>query len=148
MKFEPYKPNQGRYARFSVAGALAVLFLFAAWRTVRFVGLGESFALIGLNVPYAVLWGALVFFVLSLFALFFVTGYKSGINKFDHTTALFIDLLIDTEGELKKVSWPSKEEIRRYTIVVIASVIFIGGLVYVVDFVVSYAMSGLNVLPV
>ncbi len=148
MNFTPYKPKQGKYARLSVGAAIGVLLLFAAWRATQFIGLGRSFMLMGVSVPYGAIWGALLFVVFGLVALLFACAYKTGLSSLDKTSAAFVDLLIDTENELKKVSWPGREEIRRYTIVVIVCILVIGGLIYSVDYVVSYTMRSLRVLPI
>ena len=147
MGLTPYKPNQGRYARYAVGAAVAALALFAAWRVTRFVGTGSTFPLIGLNVPYGVLWGAGVFAVIGCLAVLFLCAYRTGRESIDSRTSSFTDLLIDTEGELQKVVWPSSDELRRYTIVVIACILVVGGFIYSVDIVVSYTMRGLGVLP-
>lgn len=39
----------------------------------------------------------------------------------------------ETKAELKKVSWPSKKDVFRHTQVVIASIIFIGLALWLVD---------------
>ncbi|MSR61713.1 MAG: preprotein translocase subunit SecE [Planctomycetes bacterium] len=43
------------------------------------------------------------------------------------------DLLIDTEAELKKVTWPGGQEVWNASIVVIVSVILLGGFLAVAD---------------
>jgi preprotein translocase SecE subunit len=43
------------------------------------------------------------------------------------------DLLIDTEAELKKVTWPKPQEVWNASIVVLVSVVLIGVLLAVAD---------------
>ena len=47
------------------------------------------------------------------------------------------DLLIDTESELKKVTWPTGEEVANSSFVVIVSVLFIMGFLAVADFIIA-----------
>ena len=147
MKLTPYKPKQGRYARYSVGAGAVVLLLFAAWRVVRLLG-GDVFTVMGMNVPYGVIWGGVIFVVFGGVALLFLSGCPLGFQSVDTATSAFVDLLIDTENELQKVSWPGRDELRRYTMVVIACIFILGGLVYSVDMIVSYTMSSLRVLPI
>ncbi len=147
MKLLPYKPRQGKYARYAVAGAIAVLLLFAAWRMTRFIGFGRPFSLLGMSVPHGAIWGAGVFLIMGCLAAVFIGGFRTGWKAFDATTASCVDLLIDTENELQKVAWPGREELRRYTIVVIACTLVIGGLIYSADVIISTTMRSLGVLP-
>jgi len=41
----------------------------------------------------------------------------------------------ETGNEMKKVSWPSREQIQESTVVTIATCLVISGLVFVIDFV-------------
>jgi preprotein translocase SecE subunit len=43
------------------------------------------------------------------------------------------DFLIVTEGELRKVSWPTRRELRRQTIVVVVSMLALGVVIFVAD---------------
>jgi len=45
------------------------------------------------------------------------------------------DLLIDTEGELRKVSWPTMDEVLNTSLVVVVFVIFIGSFLALTDMV-------------
>ncbi|OIJ21603.1 preprotein translocase subunit SecE [Anaerobacillus alkalidiazotrophicus] len=47
------------------------------------------------------------------------------------------DFLRDVVKELKRVSWPSRKELTRYTVVVVATVVFIALFFTVVDFGIS-----------
>ncbi|MBI4574748.1 MAG: preprotein translocase subunit SecE [Planctomycetes bacterium] len=44
------------------------------------------------------------------------------------------DFLIETEGEMKKVSWPTRAEVVGSSVVVIATVMVLGVYMYIVDF--------------
>ena len=51
------------------------------------------------------------------------------------------DFLKDTRKELNNVSWPGRQEVTGTTVVVIASVIFFGFFLYVVDVIVRTGMN-------
>jgi preprotein translocase SecE subunit len=51
------------------------------------------------------------------------------------------DFLKDTRKELNNVSWPGRQEVTGTTSVVIASVIFFGIFLYVVDLIVNKGMK-------
>ena len=57
------------------------------------------------------------------------------------------DFLIATEGEMKKVSWSSKEELIGSTAVVIVTVIILAVLIYVADFIWTFGLVKVGVLP-
>jgi preprotein translocase subunit SecE len=48
-----------------------------------------------------------------------------------------IEFIKDTRKELKNVSWPGRREVTGTTIVVILSVLFFGGFLFLVDIVIS-----------
>lgn len=47
----------------------------------------------------------------------------------------------DTKSELKKVTWPSKEQLKRNTVVIIAFIIMIGLFLFAFDILFSWASS-------
>ena len=59
----------------------------------------------------------------------------------------FADFLIQTEGEMKKVSWSSKAELIGSTAVVIVTVIIMALLIYVADFIWIAGLKLITVLP-
>jgi len=68
------------------------------------------------------IWGGIVFALLGGLTLYFAFFHvKTG------------DLLIDTESEMRKVVWPTREEVRGSTIVVIATTFLLAISLYVID---------------
>ena len=53
----------------------------------------------------------------------------------------FINFLKDVRAEVKKVTWPSRNEVYSTTIVVILATIFFGFYLYVLDIIFSWAIS-------
>ena len=135
FSFGLYKRNQGRIARQATFGALAVIVALGAWRLSATLGLyvsdhpdwAESTQrLLKYFVPLAVL-------VLGLWASFRVVQMPS-----------FADFLISVEGEMNKVSWPSRSELYRATVVVILVVFFLAALLFAYDAVLTWILRILD----
>ncbi len=62
-------------------------------------------------------------------------------------TRKWIDLLIDTEGELRKVSWPTRDDLVNSTTAVLVSIVLLGVFLVGMDYLVSWVMSIVGVLP-
>ena len=92
-----YKPSQGRITRQVTCGVFWVVFALAAWRSYE-------------TVPDD-LWRIIV--PSTIFVVGFWTAYRI-VNY-----ARFADFLIAVEAEMNKVSWPSRGELIRSSIVVI-----------------------------
>ena len=58
-------------------------------------------------------------------------GKKKGGPKKQRVTVS--QFLTEVRAEMKKVTWPTRDEVISYTIVVLITVVLIGGLVYVAD---------------
>jgi preprotein translocase subunit SecE len=58
-------------------------------------------------------------------------GKKKGGPKKQRVT--ISQFLTEVRAEMKKVTWPTRDEVISYTIVVLITVVLIGGLVYVAD---------------
>lgn len=63
------------------------------------------------------------------------------INRFVLNSGKPADFLIDTEFELKKVSWPPKNEYWGASVAVIISVIIIGSFIFVIDMLLTQIMK-------
>ena len=111
MSLEPLKPGQGKYARWTAYFLLGLLVLYGAIRlyaTINVPGEGllvENVPILGTISSFNLI-AALVFFM-GVYALHLVLNRASS-----------VDMLIDTEQELKKVSWPSRAEVKSATLVV------------------------------
>ncbi len=111
MKLEVVKKGQGKRARliaYSMGIALLVfgsISLFAAINVPNQNVWVENIPVIGAITLYKVI--ALAVFLIGLLCLHLFLNRET-----------FVDLLIDTEQEMKKVSWPNRSEVQRSTIVV------------------------------
>jgi len=147
MPISIYKPNQGTYARAAAAGALLLLDLLACVSFYGMLGGEEKFKAVEIPVPYDAVWAGILFVALAAVIAIFVFGVQTGLRRLDAASSSLVDLLVDTQGELQKVSWPSREELSRSTVIVLSCVLLLGGFLWVVDIVISSAMMVLNVLP-
>ena len=119
MSLEIYKKGQGKVARMSAYILMGLLILFGAYRlhaTFNVPGEGvlvEKLPVIGdLTIMKLISLAAFLFGMLALHLV---------LNK--ATTA---DLLIDTEQEMRKVSWPSWGEVKSATLIVIVVTFVMG----------------------
>ena len=147
MTLTPYKPNQGLYARGAAAAALLLLDLLVCVRLHEMLGEGGSFMLLGMSVPKTALWVAAVFVVAGAFIAVLTFALETGLKSVDAKTQSLVDLLVDTQGELQKVSWPSRDELRRLTTVVLIFIVILGCFLFVADMIVNFVMTNLGVLP-
>jgi preprotein translocase SecE subunit len=128
VAFQIYKAGQGRYVRVPTAIGMAIV----AGVLVYYVGL-MLFRYIDNDFsakPY------LVYGIPALIAIgFFVLGVLL-LNK-----TSFVDFLIATESEMKKVSWSGRSELVGSTIVVIATVILLAIVIYCFDHVYIWLLT-------
>ncbi len=118
--FEIYKPGQGRYTRMGTAigGGILIVgagnFLYGSLAVYVNDELWTQLLQILIPVVVMVVLGLLLYWVVAV---------KRG----------SCDFFIQTEGEMKKVSWSSRNEIIGSTKVVIWCTLMLGFLLFVVD---------------
>jgi len=114
-----YKSKQGKIARMSTAVAIFVMITAGIYQLYNSVLAGHgAFAVYG--VP------------LILLALNAWFSYRT-VNY-----AKFADFLIQVEAEMRKVSWPSKDELFRSSAVVIVVMLFLTVLLFGYDIILQY----------
>ena len=132
MSLEIYKKGQGTRARVTAYILLGLLVLFGAWachgefNTVgRGVGLPVHDSLSHLPLIGALTWMKLiaagVFFAGMVCVHLFLNRPQSA------------DLMIDTEQEMRKVSWPTWSELQSSAVVVSVASLIIAFAVYLMD---------------
>jgi preprotein translocase subunit SecE len=119
-----YKPSQGRIARQATFVALAAIFALGAW------ALSETYQDRGATLRYFV---PLVFLAAGLWTSFRLVQMPA-----------FADFLISVEGEMNKVSWPSRSELFRASIVVMLVIFFLAALLFFYDLALEYLRTGLE----
>ena len=102
-----YKRNQGRLTRQLTALAIAGIVIMGAW-TLSQGPLSTYSDPVRKGIPFALS-------ALAIWVAFRVVNVPR-----------FADFLISVEAEMDKVTWASREELQRATIVVIATMVFIG----------------------
>ena len=124
-----------------------MLDLFASVRLFQTTVTEGTFELLAMPVRYSTIWAAVFFLIAGVVIAVFTFGLRTGIRSLDAVTASFVDMLVDTEAELQKVSWPTKDDLTTSTSVVLVCVVILGIFLWCVDLVVSFVMSSANVLP-
>ena len=113
FRFGVYKWNQGRLARQVTGSILGVTFLFAAWRLWGHLVTRPDVARYG--YPCLVL-------IVGVWFSYRIVNYSK-----------FADFLIAVEAEMNKVSWPTRLELVRSSIVVILVIIGLAGILFIYD---------------
>jgi preprotein translocase subunit SecE len=107
MGLEIYKHGQGKYTRlWSGVGAAAIIGL-GCFRLYEKLGVLTNNLWMQTMIPAAL-------FVVLVGLLFWVINKPS-----------VADFMISAEGEIKKVSWSSRQEIRDSTLIVVVVVVFL-----------------------
>jgi len=129
------------------AGALLLLGLFASVRVHQVRQTDAAVQLLGMDLSHSALWAAGLFVVVGVVVFVLSYGPATGIRAIDTKVHSLIDLLVETESELGKVSWPGPDELTRSTTAVLVSIVLLGAFLFVVDAVVAFLMGALRVLP-
>ena len=131
--FELYKPDQAVYSRWFMGGSLMALIVFGCHQL--FYTLPErargpmvaAFQPLGPDFPVS--WALLVAVVLT------VAGGVGVWRAVNH--AKLVDFFAETEVEMTKVSWSSKNEVIGSSVVVVATVVILGLWIALVDVILS-----------
>jgi preprotein translocase subunit SecE len=108
-----YKRSQGRIARQVTWATLAVGFLLGAWRLSVYLGSERELLRVGLPVFLASFGIWMAFRLVNI--------------------PQFADFLIAVEAEMNKVSWPTRGELVRSSVVVIFCIFFLAVVLYGYD---------------
>jgi preprotein translocase subunit SecE len=120
-----YKRGQGRPARDITFAALAVILALGCWRLNQTLGASEA---IGLGLPSVLL-------AAGLWISFRLVNMPS-----------FADFLVSVQAEMNKVSWPSRTELYRSSLVVIFTIFFLAGILFLYDLIWQQLFTFVNVL--
>lgn len=127
FQFSVYKRTQGRIARQVTFAALAVVFVVGAyWGYTEFAAGASKW--VAYSVPGVVV-------ALGLWLSFRVVNVSR-----------FADFLIAVEAEMNKVSWPSRAELVRSSIVVIFVIFFLSLVLFGFDLVWGFLFRFLGIL--
>jgi preprotein translocase subunit SecE len=117
FRFGVYKRSQGRIARQATFAAFAVIVALGAWSLSAFLADKEPVWRYGLP---------LVLLAIGLWASFRIVQMPA-----------FADFLISVEGEMNKVSWPSRGELFRASVVVMGVIFFLAALLFTYDLILT-----------
>ena len=125
--FEIYKKGQGVAARWMTAAVLGALSAFGSYELREFLSgklvdktTAREYLLLN-AVPWSLPIAALVFLAAMIGVALAVNSKK------------FVDYLIASETELRKVAWPKRDELKRQTVVVIVTMLLFAVLLFVAD---------------
>lgn len=135
-----YKEDQGRIVRLAAFWLCVTLLLYGciALETTlsTYLGLGETIA--GISVP--LLSWPLTWALILTATLFGGGTWLLHVVLHKPKNA---DLLIDTETELRKVTWPTMDDVVNSSIVVVLSVLFLLAFLFGADYVIGRIMTNL-----
>jgi preprotein translocase subunit SecE len=121
-----YKPMQGWHARVYTAVALGLIVAAGAWRVEEATHDYSPYWRFGSPAVFALVLGWVVFRIMHF--------------------PPFAEFLIATEAEMNKVSWTSKDDLIRATMVVLATVVLMAGFLFLVDTLWTFILRLIHVL--
>ena len=122
---------KGKILRYFGLGSLAILELYGCWSLYNFLGRWESLNSFPLDIQVPLSDNLMISYRLVISALCFAGLAITTLILFNR--AKVVDLLVDTETEVKKVTWPAFPEAVNSTIVVLVFVLLLGVFIVVVD---------------
>jgi preprotein translocase subunit SecE len=125
LRTDLYKRSQGRITRQATCIVIWVLFALAAWRL------------------WSIMPAAQPAFKYAVPAVLLVTGLWIGYRAVNDPA--FADFLIAVEAEMNKVSWPSRTELVRASIVVIVLIFGLTVVLYAYDVILSFLFIQLGI---
>jgi preprotein translocase subunit SecE len=124
-----YKPNQGRMTRqLTALGLAAVAFLGAYTMSQGWLSVYNPPVRVGVPVLIS---------LIAVWIIFRAVNYAPS-----------ADFLISVEAEMDKVSWATKTELYRATVVVIGTMFFLGAVLYAYDLLWNRILTALRVLQI
>ena len=125
-----YKRSQGRIARQATFFALAGIFAVAAWRLSSMADVWTAGWLTGSNRWVAQYGLPGLVFAVGAWLAFRVVNFPK-----------FADFLISVEAEMNKVSWPSRGELYRASLVVVVVIFLLVTILFAYDLILKTAIG-------
>lgn len=122
-----YKPSQGRLARRLTGVAIAAIAILGAW-SFQVTFATEASAPVKYGIPGTAA-------VLGCWLAFRVINFEK-----------FAEFLIATETEVEKVHWPDRQHVQRASIVVIVTMLLMGGMLFLFDVIWRFIFSYIGFL--
>lgn len=122
-----YKWGQGKLARRLTGLAVAAIAVLGAW-SLQSAFLVDSSDAVKYGIP----------------GLICVVGVWVAFRIVNH--AKFAEFLISTESEVEKVHWPDRAHVHRATVVVVVTMLLMGGFLFVCDMLWQYVFTAIGFL--
>jgi preprotein translocase subunit SecE len=135
FSFGLYKRSQGRIARQATFAAFALIVGLGAWALSKYLG-----GIAADHQDWSIQTQRTLKFFVPLVVL--AVGLWASFRIVQMPT--FADFLISVEGEMNKVSWPSRGELFRASLVVILVIFFLAFLLYAYDLVLTWVLGFLD----
>jgi preprotein translocase SecE subunit len=127
--FNIYKKGQGKYSRglgILGIGSLAIFGCVSLYNALLFEPYDKSLYKIP-GVDLDVTWALIIMVALALLSI-------GGLYWLNNKRKI-VDFLIETEGELRKVTWPSRNEVVDSSLVVVVTVVIMAAFIFLADIV-------------
>jgi preprotein translocase subunit SecE len=118
----PHKPEEGQWARVPAAIVGGMITVGITRGVLDWLRDSQVLGRYG---------SAALAFILGAVVALYIAFFHRKIGEF----------LIETENELRKVVWPSQDEVSNSTTVVIATTVLLGGLVFLMDVVFGWVST-------
>lgn len=141
MALRFYKHGQGKLSRGLAALAIGLFTIFGCFRLYLWLGAYETFKKPVPGLPYNLLGADMPVNYALLVSMGLLVASAAGIYFISNHPKV-TDFLLETEGEMKKVSWPSINEVWGSSVVVLVVTIIFG--VYLLG--VDYGLANLRQL--
>jgi preprotein translocase subunit SecE len=140
FQFGVYKRSQGRIARQVTFFVLLILFAVGAWSLSRYLNPAWMLSWVGVEIAsetsQAISYGiALVVLAIGVWFSFRLVNVPR-----------FADFLIAVEAEMNKVSWPTRQELFRSSIVVIVLLLLLTVVLFVYDIAWRFLFEAIGIL--
>jgi len=122
-----YKRTQGKISRQATFYALVVILGFGVYRMSAVLLLSKEF---NMKAPICT-----AVFLGGCWAIYRLVNFP-----------VFADFLIAVQAEMNKVSWPSRKELKRATVVVLVVMLLLAGMIFLFDIVLKIIAVKMGIL--
>ncbi len=134
LHFGVYKRNQGKIVRQATFAAMAMTFLIGSWRLYAALDAADDQSWYAAPGMEYLLPGLLL--AIGTWVSFRLVNYPP-----------FADFLVAVEAEMNKVSWPSRQELIRASLVVIFVMFFLAIILFTFDLIWQALFKLIGVIP-
>jgi preprotein translocase subunit SecE len=140
-QFGVYKRSQGRIARQATFFVLVVTFVIMCWRLTELISPSWLLGIFGVDVVSDRAATAIRYGIPAVLLAMGVWFSFRLVN-----VPRFADFLIAVEAEMNKVSWPTRSELFRSSIVVIVVLVLLSAVLFIFDIIWRFLFEWLGIL--